>query len=625
LPRGEADGAVGAAGTTHEIAVETGAAFDADGRIDVAAVADTSDYRENALSDEALRSDSFEYAAAAAENAVSEELAHAGEFADNAVPEDFVSAGEFAEDVENVENDTNPAPEDEMEGKGHSEPRGEFSWNIHRFPSMEARKTEDVDFDWSMSPSSFSSKSNSGNLRNADGRSFRPKTIDELFASCENREPAAPEEGAESKAAGALESGESESRAPKESGDFAAPAARDEPVAPAMEEGVFIAAAADIFGRSPGSSAETQGYERFFTFDQKNAEFQKLLDREYERLQAYNSPIVNEAREMLAKWDWPGFEDKRTDPATKRWDPLALREAAERETPRDAGAPETPEEAASAGEESAAEATPQAAAAFAPEELASPAPPEERTTGEPAAPVESAGESAPAVEPVSAETPAPAVEPAEAPAPETAAEALAPEEHAAEEPATAPPAYATPPEEPVSAEAPAPAVEPTEAPAPEEHAAEEPASAPFAPITEPAEALAPGETATEALAPEETAAEAPAPPAVTEAELSIGKALDSIEKEIEDWKNREKLSTASKVAVILSVIFLLFTGGAAAVKHFAPHSPVDVWFDSVQLQAAATIKHGVDAIRDIFDDSDDEAAGSEAETENGDGESDGDI
>ncbi|MDR2771420.1 MAG: hypothetical protein LBB57_05240 [Clostridiales Family XIII bacterium] len=110
-------------------------------------------------------------------------------------------------------------------------------------------------------------------------------------------------------------------------------------------------------------------------------------------------------------------------------------------------------------------------------------------------------------------------------------------------------------------------------------------------------------------------AEAEEASAATEAELSISKALDSIEKEIEEWENRDRLSTASKVAMLISVIFLIFTGGSALVKNFAPHSPLDLWFDSVQLQAAATIKHSVDAVRVLFDGEDDESQESASQRE----------
>ena len=108
-------------------------------------------------------------------------------------------------------------------------------------------------------------------------------------------------------------------------------------------------------------------------------------------------------------------------------------------------------------------------------------------------------------------------------------------------------------------------------------------------------------------------------PAVTEAEISIGKALDSIEKEIKDWESRDTLSTTSNVVMVISAIFLILTGGSALVKHFAPHSPLDLWFDSVQLQAAVTIKHGVDTVKALFDDSDesDAESGSDAEGESG--------
>jgi hypothetical protein len=127
---------------------------------------------------------------------------------------------------------------------------------------------------------------------------------------------------------------------------------------------------------------------------------------------------------------------------------------------------------------------------------------------------------------------------------------------------------------------------------------------------------APSTEETPKEAPEDVPAEAPSGDALaaTEAELSISKALDAIEQEIEEWEGRDRISTASKVAMVISVVFLLFTGGSAAVKHFAPHSPVDVWFDSVQLQMAATITQGVDAMGNFFHGADADDAG---ETDDG--------
>ncbi|MDR2133212.1 MAG: hypothetical protein LBP30_07705 [Clostridiales Family XIII bacterium] len=484
----------------------------------------------------------------------------------NACEEDSLGDGE---------NDASPASETET--KRESDPTGEFSWNIHRFPNMEARKTEEIDFDWSMSPSALSSSADSDDLCIAEEEeNYNPKSIDELFALYGNRESETFEEGAnnaffdafaaelsaESAKFAALSDGETQA-APEERADLTAPAAQTESGAPAREDGGHFVAA-EAFAHSRGSGAETSSRERFFTFDQKNEEFQKLLDREYERLQAYNSPVLNEAREMLAAWDWPGFAGKLTDSATKRWEPLVSKDTAKREAPSDAGAQrETPTEDIAADVSSA------------PEDIAGAPMPEE------AAPE-------PTEEPALAEDRSAAPEPADAEAPE------APEPADAEPPETPEPADAEAPEAPEPADA-----EPPEAPEPADAEPPEPADAetPEPADAETPEAPEPADASFEEPAPEPEPTEEPAP---AEAELSISKALDSLEKEMEDWKNRKRMSTASKVAVIVSAIFLLFTGGAAAIKHFAPHSAVDAWFDGLQLQAATAIKHGVDAIRDIF-------------------------
>jgi hypothetical protein len=425
-----------------------------------------------------------------------------------------------------------PASENTTEAAPRKPTFGEFRWNIHKFPNTASRRTEDIDFNWNMSPSSVRFQEASNDAQLAEAEELAAETEENAAGAEEDTIDADAEEISFDKLGDAFfalfEESETDARDAEAPFDFAAPDARDdaddgyiqdflarETDAPAEEDGGEIAAPApafekadpEIFASAFESGAETPDRERFFTFNQKNEEFQKLLDREYERLQAYNSPILNEAREMLAAWDWPGFESKQTDPATKRWSPSAFRERLESEGDRSPDAPPAPEAPQDGG--------------------------------------------APADEASEAQTPEEGV---------SHAEEFPPEEAEAETqtPTDLPDAFKT--------------------------------QTPF----------------------EAAEAEAGRPPDVTEAELAISKTLDSIEKEIVDWENRSRLSTASKAAVILSAIFLLFTGGAAAVKHFAPHSPVDVWFDSVQMQAASTIKRGVDAIRDLFDGSD------EGEAESGD-------
>jgi hypothetical protein len=399
---------------------------------------------------------------------------------------------------------------------------GEFHWNIHKFPSPAARKTEDINFDWGLSPSSLQFKESpddSWALAGDDApEDVHAKTVKEFYAIYEASAAAEDAGDASAEAFARIEEGLDDSAKPLAPGDADARIqdflAVDAP-AENREKTVDLTCLRAQSPQeqrdaplAPDAARPEQG--RFFTFDQKNAEFQKLLDREYERLRAYDSPIVNEARELLAAWDWPGFAGKRTGSATERRPRPAFYEQSEQG--RDRGAPA---DKADAKEEPAA---------------------------------------------LAAETPS-----ADADTPD-AGEPLAEE---------------------VTRDAGFPA-------------AGEPLAEEEAGLASDAGAAEDGAAIKEQAAPGANDASAG-----TEAELSINKALDSIEKEIQEWQSRDRLSTASKAAMVVAVIFLLFTGGAAAAKYLAPHSPADLWFDSVQLQAAVTIKHGVDALRDMFDNDDD--------------------
>jgi hypothetical protein len=380
----------------------------------------------------------------------------------------------------------------------------ELRWNIHKFPDRESRRTEDIDFDWSMSPSDYMAKSRrddgGGQVTEADaetdaGTGAPPEPAKDEPAG---EDPARTEDGpagedpareAKAREAKTYEAKAREAKTLKTEGTAAGvetPAPKPKPVPP-IKKGQ-----PDFLGRPFDSGGGRRRRERFFTFDQKNAEFQKLLDKERERLQIYDSPIISEARDMLAELDPPIFFDgKRIDPSTSVWDSAAFR----RHVNREAGGGARTE--AGSGTDIKPETEPKPAIDLKPE-----------TEPKPAIDLKFETEPKPAI-------------------------GLKFEPEAA--PGGFPDAYRS--------------------------------------------------------------------AAVTEAELSISKTLDAIEKEIEEWEEeRDKLSRASKVAVVISLIFLMFTGGSAAVKYLAPDSPVDLWFDSVQLRAAATIKHGVDSIRDYFND-----------------------
>jgi hypothetical protein len=392
---------------------------------------------------------------------------------------------------------------------------GEFQWNIHQFPSAKTRKTEDVNFDWNMplsTPGAQARFDDGGG--DADYEDDAPEPEPEDFIA-EAEQAASAFIGMD------------------DMDDMGFPAWLQEESAP------------DALRHSLDADSGKLNRERFFTFDKKNEEFQRLLDKEYERLKTYDSPMVNKARDMLAEWDLPASADgKRTDPGA----------AAEPEYKIG------PEPEAEAELEAEPEPAPDARTGLKPEyTIRVESKPEHeykiRVESEPEYKISIESEPEPELEP----------EPESEPEPEFKISIESEPE----------------PEFKISIES-----EPGPEPEPAEGAA----------LLAEQDAEDDGEDVDEDDG-EETD--------ITEAEFSISKALDSIEKEIEEWEGRDKLSTASKVAMIISVIFLTFTGGSAAVKYFAPHSSVDVWFDSVQLQAASTIKHGVDTIRDFFNDSGD--------------------
>jgi hypothetical protein len=492
-----------------------------------------------------------------------------------------IAASEIAEEIESYVSETS-------ERRARS--RGEFQWNVHQFPSFETRKTEDINFDWNTPPAAYTdanSEYNGDETRDDDDNESvtgDAEILEEFHAPREECEPARDDDTGDATAHPITEeisvSTEQTSVyisdgvwAETENYEFDITETA-EPTYEADEKSDFSISdwlhaenSPSAFGNSFASKDAKHNRERFFTFDKKNEEFQRLLDKEYERLQAYDSPIINKARDMLALWDLPlGYTGKQTDPATMRWISSAFNEEAKAEAEYTDASEDTTDEKPSSFDETETES---GAAQRLTEEiprdvflaLSESGGETEITADVEPEPVMSAeSESGTYVEPEPIiETGAPDIETEQGTVVEYAPE-----------PAT---------------------VQTSEINAETESYVEPKTYSLFETVIE-------AEPETESAAGEAFAG--------TEAELSISKTLDAIEKEIEEWKGRDKLSTVSKVAIIISVIFLIFTGGSAAVKRFAPHSSVDVWFDSVQLQAAATIKHGVDTIRDFFNDSEEE-------------------
>lgn len=120
-------------------------------------------------------------------------------------------------------------------------PTETFDWNTGEFPDRNtATKTEEVDFNWSLSPD-------------------------------EPEVPAAPAAEAPAVEAPAVE----------------IPAA-PEVKAPEAEPVKEAAPSNDLFGDLEETRKQSEEIDKFFTFHRKNEEFQKILDREYEKVRSGN-------------------------------------------------------------------------------------------------------------------------------------------------------------------------------------------------------------------------------------------------------------------------------------------------------------------------------------------------
>ncbi|MDR1136545.1 MAG: hypothetical protein LBL49_10320 [Clostridiales Family XIII bacterium] len=169
----------------------------------------------------------------------------------------------------------------------------EFQWNVHVFPKNETRKTEDIDFNWK-----------------------------EEMEAIRAREKLAAEPERAGTAAVAVE--REHTPIGNQSQDVGFNSARDgrtdEEDALAQNSQAFNMIVDEIFGTENDvgdydeleplymhhtqlsqfeQNSARENRERFFTFNKKNEEFQKLLDQEYERLQRYDTPGMKEAGNIL--------------------------------------------------------------------------------------------------------------------------------------------------------------------------------------------------------------------------------------------------------------------------------------------------------------------------------------
>lgn len=152
--------------------------------------------------------------------------------------------------------------EDAAEPKKPVAPVEDFDWNIHSFPGNGVEKTEEVDFNWSLTPEEAAAE--------------EAKKATEMAA-----EPA-PE---------VLAPKEPEWKPEAPAGD--APKAEAAP-ASSLEEELF----GGLENKTDEARKQSEEIDKFFTFHKKNEEFQRLLDQEYEKIKSGN--ILSEEMDTAA-------------------------------------------------------------------------------------------------------------------------------------------------------------------------------------------------------------------------------------------------------------------------------------------------------------------------------------
>lgn len=122
----------------------------------------------------------------------------------------------------------------------------EFNWNTGEFPDREASKTEDIDFNWSLTPD--------------EPKKEEPVAVEPEPTVVEEIKLDVPEI--------------SEKEVPAQEAEKPS----------TLEEELF----GELNSKTDETRKQSEEIDKFFTFHQKNEEFQKILDREYEKVKTGN-------------------------------------------------------------------------------------------------------------------------------------------------------------------------------------------------------------------------------------------------------------------------------------------------------------------------------------------------
>jgi len=214
---------------------------------------------------------------------------------------------EGTEDAEVAEAVLNEAPvSEESDSTFRSDP--EFVWDLHEFPN-EPKKTEDIDFKW---------KKDSIKIRKIPSaeffRSDRLHVSDDLsvLTPIVSEEDAPPPEILQ----------------PSEIAEIAQSMDFDQEITEIMTE-ITIEEIKEELQHPQTQSGDAGKIDKFYTFNKKNEEFQKLLDKEYERVKnkelsleeepetfddELTEPVDFAPLELWGERKPPAFEEAQTEP-----------------------------------------------------------------------------------------------------------------------------------------------------------------------------------------------------------------------------------------------------------------------------------------------------------------------
>jgi len=177
-------------------------------------------------------------------------------------------------DSENEETEAQQITEQETSGKPVTiaPPTKDFQWDIHSFPDHKTKKTEDIDFDWGDTGMYKQIPDPAEDI--AFGEDFKQ-------AEMENEAAYTVPEEDEDETAGSP--GDTEAETEPDETDHAETENADTAPAPEARTDKADIIEGEALEKELFAERKTARVDKFYTFHKKNEEFQRLLDKEYEK------------------------------------------------------------------------------------------------------------------------------------------------------------------------------------------------------------------------------------------------------------------------------------------------------------------------------------------------------